>query len=149
MSNSNRKCFSCGKEYYFCPTCPTKGKTESFYNMFCSERCSKIFKVLSDETFKHVTTEECKKELQKLNVKKDEVFKENVKKHIDRVFVIEKEIKETGIKEEDPGVAAIVGLVSVANEEKDIENEKSVDDTEMVKMTVPRKTRKKKNSEVD
>lgn len=133
MPRSNRICYTCNQGYYFCPTCPSKGKTESFYNMFCSERCSKIFKTLTNETFKHITTEECKEKLQELNVSKNETFKESIRKHIDRVFSVKEESLETiNIKEENN------------------ENSEAVtENIDVVKMTTPRKSRKKKNSEVD
>ena len=57
-------------------------KKEIFYNMFHCERCSKIFKTLTDETFKHLTTAQCKEELLKLNVSANEEFKDGIKKHI-------------------------------------------------------------------
>lgn len=137
MPKSNKICYTCGNGYYFCPSCPSKGKTESYYNMFCSERCSQIFKTLTDETFKHITTEECKEKLQKLNVSKKETFKESVNKHIERVFAV----KEKGSEE------------LIIKNEKDESNEISVTDVENIEaikmIAPPRKSRKKKNSEVD
>jgi hypothetical protein len=86
MTKSNRECYTCGQPYYYCPTCPSETRKETFYNMFHCERCSKIFKTLTDETFKHLTTAKCKEELLKLNVSADEEFKDGIKKHIKRVF---------------------------------------------------------------
>ena len=109
MAKTNRKCYTCGKEYYYCPTCPSETKKETFYNMFHCERCSKIFKTLTDETFKHLTTAQCKEELLKLNVSIEEEFKDGIKKHIKRVFdykesivepVVETVVPETKIVEE-------------------------------------------------
>ena len=109
MAKTNRKCYTCGKEYYYCPTCPSETKKETFYNMFHCERCSKIFKTLTDETFKHLTTSQCKEELMKLNVSIEEEFKDGIKKHIKRVFdykepivkpVVETVVPETKIVEE-------------------------------------------------
>ena len=77
--------------------------------MFHCERCSKIFKTLTDETFKHLTTAQCKEELLKLNVTVEEEFKDGIKKHIKRVFdykepvvepVVETVVPETKIIEE-------------------------------------------------
>ena len=95
MAKSNRECYTCGKEYYYCPTCPSETKKETFYNMFHCERCSKIFKTLTDETFKHITTAQCKEQLIKLNVSTNEEFKDGIKKHVKRVFDYKEPIVET------------------------------------------------------
>lgn len=109
MAKANRFCYTDNKPYYYCPSCPSEGKKESFYNMFCCERCSKIFHLLTDETFKHITTEQCKKELILLGVTTKEVFKENINKHIKRVFDYEVPIilQETGVCEEKTEVKKI------------------------------------------
>lgn len=109
MAKTNRECYTCGKEYYYCPTCPSETKKETFYNMFHCERCSKIFKTLTDETFKHITTAQCKEQLIKLNVSTNEEFKDGIKKHVKRVFdykepvvepIVEPVIPETDVVKE-------------------------------------------------
>lgn len=125
MPVPNRICYTCNTGYYHCPTCPSKGHNESYYNMFCCERCSKIFKILTEETFKRLTSVECKKELLNLNVTRNEIFRENIKKHIDRIL----DTNDEKIKLDDIGID---------NSEKEI-----------AKMVTPRRTKRKKNSEVD
>ena len=139
MAKVNRKCYTCGKEYYYCPTCPSETKKETFYNMFHCERCSKIFKTLTDETFKHLTTAQCKEELLKLNVSADEEFKDGIKKHIKRVFdykepVVETVVPETKIVEE------ITEKVSVTE---------SIKEEQKKKMNYVLRKEQKRNSEVD
>lgn len=98
MAKANRECYSCGQKYYYCPQCSNEMKKASFYNMFCCERCSKIFKTLTNESFKKISTSDCKKELLNLNVSLDEEFKGSVKKHIERVLSFIDETEQ--IKEE-------------------------------------------------
>lgn len=86
MAKANRICYTDNTPYYYCPSCPSERKKEAFYNMFCCERCSKIFKLLTDENFKHITTEQCKNELIALNVTKEENFKDGINLHIQRVL---------------------------------------------------------------
>lgn len=123
MAKSNRFCYTDNKPYYYCPSCPSE-KKESFYNMFCCERCSKIFKLLTDETFKHITTEQCKKELLSLGVTIEENFKENINKHVERVLNYEMPID--------------LQIINVIEEE-----------VEAKKINHVPKRRKSKNSEVD
>ena len=86
MAKANRICYTDNKPYYYCPSCPSEEKKEAFYNMFCCERCSKIFKLLTDETFKHITTEQCKNELIALGVDTEDVFKDGIQTHIQKVL---------------------------------------------------------------
>lgn len=81
------KCFCCGKEYSYCPNCPKdKDKDASIYTMFDSERCKKIFGILTAQSLGKKTNEECLAELRSLNVTSDENFKEPIKNHIQLIF---------------------------------------------------------------
>jgi len=136
VSKNNRICYTCGQEYYYCPSCPSKGKVEAFYNMFHEERCSKIFKLLTDETCKHITTAECKQALLDLNVSINEKYKQGVKQHIEKVMNYEDSNQE--IIENDVFVDEIVNT----------DNAKET--SELLKINyVSKKRRKHKNSEVD
>ena len=139
MAKINRECYTCGKEYYYCPTCPSETKKETFYNMFHCERCSKIFKTLTDETFKYITTAQCKEQLIKLNVSTNEEFKDGIKKHIKRVFDYKEPIVETIVEPvAEPAVETVVSEADVAKEVPVIET---------FKKEFPKS--KKRNSEVD
>lgn len=81
------KCFCCGKEYSYCPNCSKdKDKDASIYTMFDSERCKKIFRILTAQSLGKKTNEECLAELRSLNVTSDENFKETIKNHIQLIF---------------------------------------------------------------
>ena len=133
MSKANRICYTDNTPYYYCPSCPSERKKESFYNMFCCERCSKIFNLLTDETFKHITTEQCKQELLKLNVSPEEKFKEGIKLHIQRVLEYNPPIEDKIIEIKD-------------NFEKE---DKVEPKEEVIKIKNVPKKRTNKNSEVD
>ena len=123
MAKINRECYTCGKEYYYCPTCPSETKKEAFYNMFHCERCSKIFKTLTDETFKYITTAQCKEQLINLNVSTNEEFKDGIKKHIKRVFDYKEPIIETIVETiAEPVVETIVPETDVVKEVHVAEN---------------------------
>jgi len=140
MAKTNKECYTCGQKYYYCPTCPSE-KKEIYNNMFCCERCSKIFKTLTDETFKRIDIVECKNQLLRLSVSTKENFKEGIKNHITRILDYKEPVVDD-VKED------IIPEVDVAPEI-------SVDDVETkenaVKKTyyTPKKSRKPRNSEVD
>lgn len=142
---TNRTCYTCGKEYYFCPNCPSETRTEVFYHMFCCERCSKIFKSLTDETFKHITTKQCKEELVELGVSPDSKFKECINRHIKEVFnhsdLVVEVVNESVV---EPVVELAIESDEVPIETKNgtlenhIVSEEAVQETEPMKEEVPK-----------
>lgn len=148
MAKANRECYTCGQRYHHCPTCPSEAKKETFYNMFCSERCSKIFKALTNETFKHITTAECKEQLLQLNVTVDENFKDGVNNHIAKVFNYSEPVAETP-KEVDMNIETVSDVEEIIAKEVEV-TLVVPEENEVKKMKyVPKKNRKRQNSEVD
>lgn len=149
MSKNNRICYTCNKDYYFCSQCPSETKKETFYNMFCCERCSKIFKTLTDETFKKITTAQCKEKLLKLNVSVDENFKTGIINHLKKVFDYkEPAIENVEVVEIPEGTIPETKIMEETVEEisvMEVVKEETVKKMEYV----PKKNRKKQNSEVD
>ncbi len=155
MAKANRICHTCKTEYHHCPTCPSETKKETFYNMFCCERCSKIFKTLTDETFKRLTISECKEQLLRLNVSIDEDFKEGIKNHLKRVFNYEEPevelVEEMQEVQETQEEINVISNDEVAEEVSNIET--SATEEPIKKMNYVskknRKSRNNENSEVD
>lgn len=92
MPKANRTCYCCGREYYYCTSCPDDRRDPRIYVMWDSESCREIFNVLTSESTKKITTLECKEKLIELGVTKETALKENVRKHVDRVMSYEKEV---------------------------------------------------------
>lgn len=130
MAKTNKECYTCGQKYYYCPTCPGE-KKEIYNNMFCCERCSKIFKTLTDETFKRIDIAECKNQLLGLNVSTKENFKEGIKRHITRIL----DYKEP--------------IVEIVKEEVSTDEVVVTDDAVKKTNYTQKKSRKPRNSEVD
>lgn len=149
MSKANRECYTCGQGYYFCPTCPSEAKKETFYNMFCCERCSKIFKTLTDETFKKITTAQCKEQLKELNVSVDESFKTGIINHLKKVF----DYKEPAIENVEVVEIPEETIPETKTMEETVEKipvMENIKEEPVTKMEyIPKKNRKKQNSEVD
>ena len=147
MAKANRECYTCGQRYYYCPTCPSGEKKEVFYNMFCCERCSKIFKTLTNESLKYLTTAQCKEQLLELNVSTKETYKDSIKKHIEKVFSYNEPVAksvEVVEENEEVGVSETKIIKEVSTTETLVE-----EDTAKKTNYVPKKNRKVKNSEVD
>ena len=86
MAKANRVCYCCGREYYFCPSCPKDKKDPQIYTMWDSELCKDVFNTLSRESLKKITTKECKEKLIELGVDKIDIKKDSVKAHINKVM---------------------------------------------------------------
>ena len=67
MPKANRKCYCCGREYYYCPSCPDERKDPRIYIMWDSEVCKEIFNTLASESTKNITAKECKEKLIEFN----------------------------------------------------------------------------------
>lgn len=147
MSKTNRTCYCCGREYYYCPSCSSERKDPKIYSMWDSELCRDIFNTLVKESTKKITTLECKKKLIELGVDKNTILKDSVKTHVDRVM----EYKEIENTEEQ--VDEIANLENVLVEDFQSQSEENPEN-EVVKTTRRTKVRKsslknKENSEVD
>lgn len=118
MSKPNRFCYTDNKAYYYCQSCPSV-KNNGYNSMFCCERCAKIFKVLTDETFNHITTKECKDELFKLGVSLSETFKDGIRKHIEKVFSYVDETDVVDKQEEQEKIKHVSRKRTVKNSEVD------------------------------
>lgn len=99
MPKANRTCYCCGREYYFCPSCPSDRKDPLIYTMWDSDICKDIFNTLTKESTKKITTKECKDKLIELGVDKVEINKESVKKHVDRIMNY-KDVKDVVLETE-------------------------------------------------
>ena len=146
MPKANRTCHCCGREYYYCPSCPDDRRDPRIYVMWDSELCREIFNVLVNESTKKITTLECKEKLIELGVTKDTILKDSIKKHVGRVMACEEEkiIKTDKLNEECDNIS-----------ETDIKIE-NIDTTENKNTKKINRTKKRKsslknieNSEVD
>lgn len=151
MAKANRVCYCCGREYYFCPSCPKDKKDPQIYTMWDSEECRDIFNTLSSESLKKITTKECKEKLIELGVDKIEINKESVKNHINRVMNYTEDIKEAKeieeVKEEikvletsevlEASEVSEVTEVTEVTEEIKIEKTETVEVVEIVESTEP------------
>ena len=118
MTKANRICYCCGREYYFCPSCPKDRKDPQIYTMWDSEICRDIFNTLSRESLKKITTKECKEKLIELCIDKVEINKESVKNHINRVMSYEDvEVAEKQITEAVVETSEIAEAVEILEEE--------------------------------
>lgn len=157
MPKANRICHCCGREYYYCPSCPDDRRDPSIYVMWDSKLCKEIFNVLTNEFTGSITTLDCKRKLIELGVNNETVFKDSVKKHIDRVMSYEEEIivddskkientqlvlEETEQLEEKIEIKTEIVV-------EDILTETDVDNISKVKRTKKSSLKNKENSEVD
>lgn len=148
MSKNNRICYTCGQDYYFCNQCPSDKRKETFYNMFHCKRCADIFNLLRDESGKKITTAECKEQLLQLNVTVDEKFKDGVNNHIAKVFSYSEPIVEVS-KEADIDTETVTDTKEIVVQEVEVTSEVSEENEAKKMKYVPKKNRKRQNSEVD
>lgn len=150
MAKTNRVCYCCGHEYYFCPSCPNDRKDPQIYTMFDSEQCKDIFNTLVKESTKKITTSECKEALIRLGAEKVEINKSSVKNHIDRVMSYASNTVETETEtiietvETETMETEITETPLVTDEDVNIDVLKT-EENEVVEVVRPKKNNYKKN----
>jgi hypothetical protein len=65
---TNRTCYCCGKDYYYCPTCEDQKDLETWHIMFHDENCKDIFHTCREDFLKHITREKSIENLKKCNL---------------------------------------------------------------------------------
>jgi hypothetical protein len=153
MPKANRTCYCCGREYYFCPSCPSDRKDPQIYTMFDSEICKDVFNTLVKESTKNITTKECKEKLVELGVGKIDIKKDSVKKHINRVMGCEDVVEETRKEENVLEALEVIEVIKVSEVDNSAEVETvevaekvDADTVEVVEETPKMMPRKKKSS---
>lgn len=92
MAKANRKCKTCGKEYYFCPTCGTH--EPSWRKVYDTEECKISYETLARYNFGHIDAAEAIKTCTAKFVDEDLVEIVKKMKREARPVVKEEESKE-------------------------------------------------------
>ena len=136
MAKPNRKCFFCGRSFYFCPTCPSDINKPSWYTMWCSEQCKALDNIVAAHRTGKITTEEAKNKINELNIDVNNLkfARESLKEYFNNIISYESEnISE--IKNVDE--------MKVENT-KNIETVENIKDNVNVESTENKKTRTRK-----
>ena len=70
MAENNKKCFVCGNEYRYCPHCAEFAYAPSWMDMYDTEECKTIDRVLGSFWFKHITKDQAIEKLKGINLNK-------------------------------------------------------------------------------
>lgn len=63
MADKNRTCLLCGKKYKYCYNCGAERTKPAWHNIFCSEECVKVNRVLAAYDFEQIDKAEAHKRL--------------------------------------------------------------------------------------
>lgn len=88
MAKANRKCFLCGNDYHYCPTCSADRGKPSWYNMFCSQVCKDLNDILVENTFERLSNEDAGEKLRGIEL--PEIKIEENKVRIDELLAAKK-----------------------------------------------------------
>lgn len=109
MAKNNRKCYTCGKAYYYCPTCTPK--EPSYKVMHCSETCKAIWSILVKNGTGKLSAQEAMEALFHYELPLE--LNENVQQHIDRI------VKEVTSAAQDEVIEDVVETVDTDIDDKD------------------------------
>lgn len=91
MSKPNRKCYTCGKEYYFCPSCGTDKNKPSWYAIFDCDVCRDVWNTIVTK-YDQEGKEAARKELCKIDFDIN-TLKENVRNKVNMIMGTKDDIK--------------------------------------------------------
>lgn len=97
-STKKRKCFICGKEYKYCPTCLEDADKPTWYFLCCCETCHEINVILSQHTAGRITAADAKAKLAKIDI--TNIASPDDRNHIKEILCYKsKQVKKKTLKE--------------------------------------------------
>lgn len=94
MDKNNRTCYTCGKEYRYCPNCAQYKHLPNWMSIVCSEECNDIFTACSQYHLGNCSKNEAKEILSRYDVLNKTFKSESVAKLVKEIFADEQEKKE-------------------------------------------------------
>ena len=99
MAKRDRKCYLCGENYKYCPTCSQDKMKPSWMAEFHNENCKNIFNIATRFNLKLLTKAEAKAEMDKCDLSNRENFKAYVQRDLENIYAQEKpEVKAVEAK---------------------------------------------------
>ena len=90
MSRRTRKCYLCGGEYKYCPTCSQDRMKPAWMAEFHEDNCKNIFDICTRFNMKLMNKEEAQEALKKCDLSNKENFKSYVQTDIKNIFAEDK-----------------------------------------------------------
>lgn len=84
-TGNNRKCIVCGKEYHYCPSCSSINDP-SWKSLYHDANCKDIFHIVSWYLSGDIKKEKALKDLEKCDLSKKYMFKNDIRAAIDEIF---------------------------------------------------------------
>jgi len=96
MAKTNRTCNTCGKRYYYCPSCADDHRP-TWMIMFDCEECKRIFQICSSFNYGSISKEDARNELEKIGLDDFENYNDFITTDLKNIFsdeIPEKEEKK-------------------------------------------------------
>ena len=85
MSDTNKKCYVCGKEYKYCNNCSDYTTQPMWKEMFDSENCKKIFDVICNYNVGIIDKKIIAKQLSECDLKDIKNYNKNIVNEINKL----------------------------------------------------------------
>ena len=125
MGKTNRICKTCGKAYYYCPSCTKSLISPQWMLMWDTENCKNIFEIVSNYAQGIISKDVARKQLEKCDLKNRYSFKENIRKLLDEILaknsVQEKEVEKPIEEKEVKNVKETKEVSEKSEETKEVE----------------------------
>jgi len=99
MAKRDRKCYLCGENYKYCPTCSQDKMKPAWMAEFHNENCKNIFDIATRFNLKLLTKADAKAEMDKCDLSNKANFKSYVQRDLENIYAQEKpEVKAVEAK---------------------------------------------------
>lgn len=92
---TNRVCYTCGKEYRYCPKCDGLNNTPNWLSYVCSDECNEIFQICAQYNLGHLSKSKARKKLNNLQAQNKIYTSVNITNTIKAIFATNKQTTDT------------------------------------------------------
>ena len=93
MAKRDRKCYLCGENYKYCPTCSQDKMKPAFMAEFHSENCKNIFEICTRFNMNLMSKSEAQEALKSCDLSNKTNFKSYVQRDLENIFAEEPKLK--------------------------------------------------------
>lgn len=83
---NRRICYSCGKEYEFCPRCPSDSRKEPWHMMFDSCQCKDVFYTVSSVNAGSLTPKQARRALSAYDMSDRSLYTDKICRVLDAIY---------------------------------------------------------------
>lgn len=91
---NRRVCFACGKEYEFCPQCPSGARKDPWHMMFDCRQCKDVFYTVSSVNAGSLTPQQARGVLSEYDMTDRSQYSAQIRRVLEQIYAVGKQKKK-------------------------------------------------------